>query len=126
MNWIAMNWRWSRNGRESLAVTAKRFLWASLYFIKGVLVGVRGMISVKLGSKVRHDGRLWIISNWAGMPLMNLYECAKDGEYRKNVPSEDISPVVSMGELLYRFRFSYRWYMTSWHIIDVNKRLYPR
>jgi len=94
-------------------------MWSLVFLAKGVAIGLNGIRKVQLGSRVRHDGVVWFVSNWAGGPRMNL----SGPSYKESVPDEEITPIHSLREFAHRFRFMMNWYLTNWHAIDVQNRL---
>ena len=110
----------SKNLHESFRTRAMRLFWAIVFACKGIAIGLRGMSRPRLGSAVVFEGRRWVISNWANGPLVTL--CGP--EYRKGVPYEQIRPIWSPREMTHRFRVMRSWYMTSWHDIDVQRKIY--
>lgn len=102
-------------------------VWYSIYFFKGIWIGLKGIRRIQLGSRVKHDGQWWFVSNWAGQPFMTLAQGNRKGSklpYKEYVPKEKIQPSLSPLELWHRFNFMRRWYMTNWFSIDINKHLY--
>ncbi len=106
----------------------KRRFWKIVYWLKGVIIGLKAIGKLQLGSRVYHDGRWWFISNWAGEPRMTLSGGSRWGhkpEYRERVPREEIKSSHSPMEFIHRFRMMRRWYMTNWFDIDVDRVVLP-
>jgi hypothetical protein len=105
----------------------RKLFWQAVFWAKGIIIGLRAVRKIQLGSRVFYDGQWWFVSNWAGEPRMNLSKGSRWGskpEYRERVPREEIRPSRSPLEFIHRFRMMRRWYMTSWFAIDVNRRLF--
>lgn len=118
---IGSQFRVSSNLGESVPTKIARLFWAVIFTFKGLRLGFAAMWSEQLGSRVIHQGRQCFVSNWAGSNLVTL---AGEGFYREYVPREEIKNVVNAAELWHRFEFKFGWYMSSWHGIDVNRKLY--
>lgn len=102
---------------------SKRAIWGVIYRLKGVWLGLQAMRCEQLGSEVIYQGKMRIVSNWSNSSHPTL--CSKYGEehfYKEYVPRSEIQNVLSLREFLHRFKTIYRWYMSSWYRIDVNKR----
>ena len=113
----------SRNMNEGLGLKCKRCFWSVAYTLRGVKCGARAMRREQLGSTVRYKGMRCSISNWAGTESPTL--CGPNGFYERNAPRCEIVNVITAGELCHRFMMMFGWYMSCWHGINVNQRLYP-
>jgi hypothetical protein len=111
----------SRNLREGLRLKVWRSVWASFYLVKGIRSACFAVRREQLGSSVVFNGMRCWVSNWAGSEWPTL---SGPGFYAKNVPRAEIQSIINVGEILHRFRSGFSFYMTSWHSIDVNKKLY--
>lgn len=115
-------WRVSHNLRESYAMWFARILWSCVYLMKAAKIAVISMRSEQLGSKVLYEGRQCSISNWAGSASPTL---AGENFYLQYADRAKIKNIMSLSELYHRAEFGFSFYMSSWHGIDVNRRLYP-
>ena len=95
-----------------------KIFWKIIYQLKGILLGIKGMRRIQLGSKVYYDNDWWFVSNWANQPYMDL---CKKSEYRRHVPKEHIKPSKSLAEYYHRFKVMRNWYMGYWYRIDVER-----
>lgn len=114
-------WRMSRNLQESYAMWFARLLWSCLYLLKAIKIAAVAMAREQIGSDVLYEGRRCRISNWAGSDSPTL---AGDGFYLQYADRSKIKNVMSIRELRHRAEFGFSFYMSSWHGLDVNKRLY--
>lgn len=112
----------SRNVGDRPFTKIRRVFWCMVYLLRGLTMAIRSTTREQLGSEVIWKGERWQICNWAGSEFPTL---SREGGYEKHVPRSEIKNVISFSELLHRMRNHYRWYVFSWHGIDVNKRLYP-
>lgn len=120
---IGSQFRESRNIDESTTAKVCRVFWAAVYLGKGIAVGLRGMRTEQLGSAVIYQGRRCFVSNWAGGESPTLSD--GQGFYEQYCDRKQITNVLSVREFCHRFNVAFGWYMSSWHSIDVNKRVHP-
>lgn len=113
--------RVSRNIGESWRQRILRVLWSTVYTLKAVKLALLAMREEQLGSQVMYRGRKCFISNWAGGEFVNVTD--GNGFYKEQVPRDEILSVISLSELLHRFRVMLVWYITNWLQLDVQKRL---
>jgi hypothetical protein len=118
---IGAQFRVSRNLKERATVRVLRAFWAFVYLCKAFRCGLSAMWEQQLGSQVVWNGRKCVVSNWAGRPFVTL--CG-NGWYQENCPREEVTNVINARELWHRFTFGVSFYLSSWHGIDVNKRIY--
>ena len=113
----------SRNLGESLWRKIHRMFWSVVYLCAAFRVAIAAMRNEQLGSRITYDSRPGVITNFAQhqTPSVKL----DDGEYIRCADRAQIVNVRSMTEYLHRFSLMFWWYATSWHGINVNKRLYP-
>ncbi|MCA8951679.1 MAG: hypothetical protein KDE27_19380 [Planctomycetes bacterium] len=122
----------SRNAGESWPTFLRRCFWAIRYWFRGVRVGLGAMRHTVVGSRVRFRGEeIWEISNWSwpsrSSTLVGPLAAPAGVRQRiERVPCEDFVPVLSVRELWHRFSSRYWWWMTSWHDIVVNDRVWRR
>ena len=113
----------SRNLKEPPSVKVRRAFWALVYFCRAIRCGFSALKREQLGSAVIYRGRKCFVSNWAGSDSPTL---SAHGFYEQNCDRTEIKNVRSVREFVNRFKFGMRFYLTSWHDIDVNNRLYGR
>jgi len=111
----------SLTNREGILLALRRVIWCVIYLLKGFLVGFRALKTEQLGSRVIYDGKLMFVSNWANTKAPTL---SGNGLYLQDVPRADVRNVLDIREVWHRFLFGLDWYLSYWHDIDVNKRLY--
>lgn len=119
---FSQHWRCSRNLREGFRLKTLRLFWCFVYFWKAVYQGLNAIRSEQLGSRVIYQGKKLRISNWAGSDFPTL---AGDGFYQQNVPRKEIQNVISFREAAHRFLFGFEFYLSYWHGIDVQRKIYP-
>ena len=120
---LGAQFRVSRNMDERGLKKLQRARWALVFTMRGVWAGIKAMRHEQLGSAVIYNGRRCYISNWSNTPSPTL--AGKDGFYKRQVPRSDFTNIVDAKELYHRFCTIFSWYMSSWHGIAVNRRLYP-
>ena len=112
----------SKNINEPWPVKVRRGFWFLVYFFKAVVLGLDGMRSEQLGSKVVFRGKRFVVGNWANSERPTLY--GKDRDDRiENAPRSEVKNIVDFGELIHRFRMKFSWYATNWLSIEVYNRL---
>lgn len=112
----------SRNLNEGILLKIKRFIWCMVYLVKAFIVAIRGMKYEQLGSSVIYRNKNCFISNWANHSFVTL---AGDNFYAEHCARSEIKNVRNMIEFYHRFNVSFSFYMSSWHMIDVNRKIYP-
>lgn len=111
----------SRNLNERWATKLLRAFWSVVFLLKGFLIAFRWLPNECLGSRVIHEGQRRWISNWAQGESPTL---AGVDFHQRSVPRAEITNVRSVAEFAHRFRSGFSFYMTNWHSIDVNNRVY--
>ena len=112
----------SRNLEEGASLKCKRLFWASLFVLKGLRTGFRAMRSEQLGSQVVYRGRKCFVTNWADSSAPTL---SAEGFYKEYCDRSEIENIRNIREYWHRFSYGVEFYMSNWHGIDVNNRLYP-
>lgn len=118
---------WSKNSGESRSTRWRRYFWAAVLWTRAVRVGLRAMRKPQIGSRVWYRGGLYVIGNgvcsesWSIWPVWN-----RGGTVHvEYAPRAECREVRTPRELWLRFSGIYRWWMTSWHGIEVNRRMQP-
>ena len=114
-------YRCSVNLHESAWTKTKRLIWTGVYLCKAFGCGLSAMRCEKLGSRVLGDGKLAIISNWAGSDFPTV---SADGFYEERVSRDRIRNIRNAAEYWHRFVFGVSFYTSNWMNIDIQSRLY--
>lgn len=112
----------SRNLCETYGQKLRRAYWATCYLGKAIKVAVISMRREQIGSTVIYEGRRCSICNWAKSEYPTL--SGPDGFYKQFVPRNKITSVRNLREYYHRFESGLSFYMSNWHSIDVNKKVY--
>lgn len=120
---LGRQWQVSHNLQESYATWFLRMLLACVYLLKAAKIAAVAMTREQIGSAVIYEGKRCCISNWAGSDSPTL---AGDGFYLQYADRSKIKNVMSIRELWHRAEFGFSFYMSAWHGLDVNRRLYPK
>jgi hypothetical protein len=119
---LGQQFRIANNLGESRRTKAARAFWSAFYVLKGLRIGLRSMASESLGSQVIYKGRECTVCNWAGSETPTL--CGDAGYYEEFCDRKQIKNVRNLREFRHRFIVGFGHYMSCWHGIDVQRRLY--
>lgn len=99
----------------------KRHFWSAIYWCYAVWLGIKQAPHTQLGSRVWYAGKTWTVYNGVRPLSWSL----TDGSKQVQAPRSECRRVSSFREWWHAFLSQYRWWMTSWHRIYVERRLYP-
>lgn len=115
----------SYNLKENNKIKILRIFWTIIYIFKAIKIGIRGIFSEQLGSRVIYEGKILYINNWAASGYPSL-SCQKDGIYIKQAERNKIKNIIDIKEIFHRFNFMFNWYAGYWLDIDVSKKIYKK
>ena len=95
--------------------------WSAYYRLYAVWLAAKGCGRVHLGSVVVYQDKQYTVNNGVCSESWDLI----DGSRKvTKAPRCECRRVWSIGEYCHAFRFTYRWWMSSYHRTSVEKRIY--
>jgi len=110
------------NKKEVDNIRIKKAYWSFIFWLKAVWLGIKASPKIQLGSRVVYEEEVHTVINgiWANHWLIDGLPQDSGVVFKK-----DCKRVKKLKEWKHSFKTTYRWWMTSWHSIEVNKKIYP-
>ena len=100
----------------------KHIFWNVSYWLLAVLVGLRCWRGYQLGTYVVYRGGVWWLFQGVCCPLWDLKNITS-GEIKHNVHESMFRKQRTLANYFNGVGSGYRWYMTSWHRINVERKM---
>ncbi len=98
-------------------------LTKAYWWIRILLLSLKWLRGIKLGTMVEYKGDIWIVVN--GAYCSRSWDIAR-GDARINcVPESSLSKVKNLANYMHGFKSGYRFYMNCWFSIWVNEGIKP-